>query len=34
MKNLYIGNLPHSTTESELRDKFGVYGQVERLLLD
>ena len=29
MKNLYVGNLAHSTTESELREAFTVYGQVE-----
>jgi RNA recognition motif-containing protein len=29
MKNLYVGNLPHSTTEAELRDAFAVYGQVD-----
>ena len=31
MKNLYVGNLPHSTTESELRNAFAVYGQVENV---
>ena len=29
MKNLYVGNLPHSTTEAELRNAFAVYGQVD-----
>lgn len=29
MKNLYIGNLPDSTTEAELRNAFAVYGQVD-----
>jgi len=31
MKNLYVGNLPHSTTEAELRDLFQVHGEVERV---
>jgi cold-inducible RNA-binding protein len=31
MKNLYVGNLPHSTSESELRDVFRVYGDIERV---
>ena len=31
MKNLYVGNLPHSTTESELREVFAVYGQVDNV---
>lgn len=31
MKNLYVGNLPHSTTESELRTAFEVHGAVERV---
>jgi RNA recognition motif-containing protein len=30
MKNLYVGNLPHSTTESELRTLFETYGAVEK----
>ena len=29
MKNLYVGNLPHSTTDTDLRNAFAVYGQVE-----
>lgn len=29
MKNLYVGNLPHSTTEADLRTAFAVYGQVD-----
>ena len=29
MKNLYVGNLPHSTTEADLRAAFAVYGQVD-----
>lgn len=31
MKNLYIGNLPHSTTESELRSFFEPHGAVEKV---
>ena len=31
MKNLYVGNLPHSTTESELRSAFEVHGPVEKV---
>jgi cold-inducible RNA-binding protein len=31
MKNLYVGNLPHSTTESELRTAFEAHGVVERV---
>ncbi|MGA7907957.1 MAG: RNA-binding protein [Candidatus Sulfotelmatobacter sp.] len=31
MKNLYVGNLPHSTTESELRDVFQAHGEVEKV---
>lgn len=33
MKNLYVGNLPHSTTESELRSLFETHGQVEKVSL-
>jgi len=33
MKNLYVGNLPHSTTEAELRDLFGAHGAVEKITL-
>jgi RNA recognition motif-containing protein len=33
MKNLYVGNLPHSTTESELRNLFEPHGQVDRASL-
>jgi RNA recognition motif-containing protein len=29
MKNLYVGNLPHSTTEADLSAAFEVYGQVD-----
>jgi RNA recognition motif-containing protein len=28
-KNLYVGNLPWSTSEDELRDAFAQYGEVE-----
>ena len=31
MKNLYVGNLPHSTTEAELRGAFEAHGAVERV---
>jgi RNA recognition motif-containing protein len=31
MKNLYVGNLPHSTTESELRTIFEAHGEVEKV---
>lgn len=31
MKNLYVGNLPHSTTEADLRNAFGVYGPVDSI---
>jgi RNA recognition motif-containing protein len=33
MKNLYVGNLPHSTTESELRNLFATHGAVEKITL-
>jgi RNA recognition motif-containing protein len=33
MKNLYVGNLPHATTEAELRNVFEVYGAVEKITL-
>ena len=33
MKNLYVGNLPHSTTEAELRNLFEVHGAVEKITL-
>ena len=33
MKNLYVGNLPHSTTESELRNLFEAHGPVEKVTL-
>jgi RNA recognition motif-containing protein len=31
MKNLYVGNLPNSTTEAELRALFQPHGEVERV---
>jgi RNA recognition motif-containing protein len=31
MKNLYVGNLPHSTTEAELRTLFQTHGEVEKV---
>jgi len=31
MKNLYVGNLPHGTTEPELRNLFQAHGAVERV---
>lgn len=33
MKNLYVGNLPHSTTEAELRSLFEPHGAVEKITL-
>ncbi len=33
MKNLYVGNLPHSTTEAELRNVFEPHGAVEKVTL-
>ncbi len=33
MKNLYVGNLPHSASEAELRDLFAAYGQVDKVSL-
>lgn len=33
MKNLYVGNLPHSTTEAELRNIFEAHGAVEKVSL-
>ena len=33
MKNLYVGNLPHSTTEAELRQIFEGHGAVEKVTL-
>lgn len=31
MKNLYVGNLPHTTTEPQLRTLFETHGTVERV---
>ena len=31
MKNLYVGNLPHRTTEEELRTFFQPHGNVEKV---
>ncbi len=31
MKNLFVGNIPHSTTEAELRPLFEAHGAVERV---
>jgi RNA recognition motif-containing protein len=31
MKNLYVGNLSHSTTEAELRTAFEAHGAVQRV---
>ncbi|HMC75076.1 MAG TPA: RNA-binding protein [Terriglobales bacterium] len=31
MKNLYVGNLPHSTTESELRSAFEAHVAVDKV---
>jgi RNA recognition motif-containing protein len=31
MKNLYVGNLSHSTTEAELRAAFQAHGEVEKV---
>jgi RNA recognition motif-containing protein len=31
MKNLYVGNLPHSTSEAELRGLFEAHGAVEKV---
>ena len=33
MKNLYVGNLPHSTTEAELRNVFEAHGTVDKVSL-
>ncbi len=30
MKNIYVGNLPYSTTDSELEEMFSQHGQVQR----
>jgi len=31
VKNLYVGNFPHSTTEPQLRTLFEAHGRVERV---
>jgi len=31
MKNLYVGNLPHTTTEAELRSVFQPHGEVAKV---
>jgi RNA recognition motif-containing protein len=31
MKNLYVGNLPHSTTEADLRASFEAHGAVDKV---
>jgi cold-inducible RNA-binding protein len=31
MKNLYVGNLSHTTTEPELRAAFQAFGEVEKV---
>lgn len=28
MMNIYVGNLPYSVTQDELRDVFGAYGEI------
>jgi RNA recognition motif-containing protein len=33
MKNLYVGNLPHSATEAEVRNAFEAHGAVEKVTL-
>ena len=33
MKSVYIGNLPHSSTETEVRDLFEAHGAVEKITL-
>jgi RNA recognition motif-containing protein len=33
MKNLYVGNLPHRTTEAKLRNIFEAHGGVEKITL-
>jgi cold-inducible RNA-binding protein len=33
MKNLYVGNLPHSTTEAELRNLFEAHGTAQKITL-
>ena len=31
MKNLYVGNIPHSATEAELRAAFEAHGPVDKI---
>lgn len=31
MKNIFVGNLDFNTSEDELRNLFGTYGQVDRV---
>jgi len=33
MKNLYVGNLPHDTSEAELRNVFEAHGAVQKVSL-
>jgi len=33
MKNLYVGNLPHSTSEADLRTLFQSHGGVEKVTM-
>ena len=33
MMNLYVGNLPYSVTEEQLRSTFAAYGEVSRVNL-
>jgi cold-inducible RNA-binding protein len=33
MKNVYVGNLPHSATESELRALFQPHGEIENVTM-
>ena len=33
MTSIYVGNLPFSATEDEVRDLFAAYGEVERVQL-
>ena len=33
MKKLYVGNLPFSATEDELREHFGAHGEVQSVAL-
>lgn len=33
MKNLYVGNLPHSATETDLRGLFQPHGEIEKVTM-